>query len=115
MRLFFLPAATPSQSPRQKVRTTNPAEGVDIALGDSGIEAEKPITFGQMLQETVKRFPDHPALRFKEDGTWKTVTYTEYYDLCIRAAKSFLTVHYSTPYVHAVVCQLYKQEKSSLQ
>ena len=65
---------------------------IDLAIGESGIEAETPITVGQLLQNTVTRFPVHPALKYKEEGIWKTITYTVYYNLCIRAAKSFLKV-----------------------
>ena len=74
------------------VRTWNPDEKVDLAIGESGIEAEEPMTVGQLFKDAVARFPTHPALKYKEDGIWKTITYTEYYDLCIKAAKSFLKV-----------------------
>ncbi len=67
---------------------------MDIAIGESGLESEEPITVGQMFQETVKKAPDAPALKYKNkmEEEWKTVTYSEYYQLCIRAAKSFLKV-----------------------
>ena len=77
---------------RTKVRTWNPDEKVDLAIGESGIEAEEPITVGQLFKDAVARFPKHPALKYKEDGMWKTITYTQYYDLCIKVAKSFLKV-----------------------
>ena len=77
---------------RTQVRSCVPNIGVDLAIGESGIEAEEPITVGQLFKNTVERFPTHPALKYKEDGTWKTITYTGYYEFCIRAAKSFLKV-----------------------
>ena len=49
-------------------------------------------TVGQLFKDAVERFPTHPALKYKECRTWKTITYTEYYNLCIKAAKSFLKV-----------------------
>ena len=64
-----------------KVHTWNPGEKVDLAIGESGIEAEEPITVGQLFKDAVTRFPMHPALKYKEDGIWKTITYTGYYDL----------------------------------
>lgn len=85
-------AAAPSPPQRRKVRTTDPSDGVDLAMGVKGIEAVPPITVGQMFQETVRKFPSHPALRYKEGGEWKSITYDEYYELSIRAAKSFLKV-----------------------
>ena len=54
-------------------------------------------TVGQIFKETVEKFPMHPALKYKEDETWKTITYTEYYNLCIKAAKSFLKVRVGAP------------------
>ena len=73
--------------------TWNPDEVVELAIGESGTETEKPITVGQLFKNTVDRLPLHHALQFKGgDGLWKSITYTEYYDLCIRAAKSFLMV-----------------------
>ena len=85
------PKSKPHPS-RTKVRTWNPYEKVDLATGKSGIEAEEPITIGQLFMDAVDRFPKHPALKYKEDGKWKAITYTDYYDLCIKAAKSFLKV-----------------------
>jgi len=77
---------------RTKVRSCVPEIGVDLAIGESGIEAEEPITVGQLFKNTLEKFPTHPALNYKEDGAWKTITYTGYYELCIKAAKSFLKV-----------------------
>lgn len=77
---------------RSQVRTCVPEMGVDLAMGESSTEAMEPITVGQLFQYTVKELPRHPALKYKEDRTWKTITYIEYYNLCVRAAKSFLKV-----------------------
>ena len=77
---------------RTKVRTWMPDEEVDLAIGEKGIEAEEPITVGQLFKNAVDRFSKHPALKYKEDGEWKSFTYAEYYNECIRAAKSFLKV-----------------------
>ena len=78
--------------PRTRVRTIVPEEGVDVALGESGLEAEEPVTVGKLFQDAVKRIPTNPALKYKEDGVWKTITFSGYYDLCVKAAKSFLKV-----------------------
>ena len=84
------------KSARTKVRTWNPDEVVDLAIGESGTEAMNPVTVGQLFKNTLERFSDHPALKYKEDGTWKEISYKEYYDLCIKAAKSFLKVRVGT-------------------
>ena len=84
----------PKRLPRTRVRTARPDEGVDLAMESSGLGVEDPITVGQMFQDTKTRIPERPALRYKEDpeGDWITISYSEYYDFCIRAAKSFLKV-----------------------
>ena len=103
--------AAPSPPQRRKVRTTDPSEGVDLAMGVTGIAAIPPITVGQMFQETVRKFPSHPALRYKEEGEWKSITYDGYYKLCIRAAKSFLKVRCTITqlsfFVKMTKCQSY--------
>ena len=79
---------------RTKVRSTNPADGPDIAMGEAGISAEEPITIGQMFKMTVSQIPDQPALKYKTgETTWGEYTFQEYFDLTISAAKSFLKVH----------------------
>ena len=77
-----------------KVSTTNPADGPDIAIGQSGITAEEPITVGELMKQTVTKIPNKVALRYKTGDTWNHVTYQQYYDLCIAAAKSFVKVIY---------------------
>lgn len=103
--------AAPSLPQRRKVRTTDPSEGVDLAMGMKGMEAVPPITVSQMFQETVRKFPSHPALRYKEEGEWKSITYNGYYELCIRAAKSFLKVRCMitqlSSFVKMTKCQTY--------
>ena len=72
--------------------STNPADGPDIVIGESGIAAEKPITIPDLLKMTVSRVPDRVALCYKNDENWTDVTYKQYYDLVLAAAKSFLKV-----------------------
>lgn len=68
---------------------------MELLIGESGIEAEEPMTVGQMFQATKNKVPNHPALKYKDNGEWKAITYAEYYDLCVQAAKSFLKVMYT--------------------
>ena len=75
-----------------KLCSTDPTLGVDLAVGVSGIDAVEPITVSQLFQATKERSPDHPALRYKDDGVWKSTTFAEYYAVCIKSAKSFLKV-----------------------
>ena len=68
-----------------------------MGLHDEVNQAITP-TVGQLFKQTVEKFPMHPALKYKEGGIWKTITYTGYYDHCIKAAKSFLKVRVGAPY-----------------
>ena len=68
-------------------------------------------TVGQIFKETVEKFPMHPALKHKEDETWKTITYTGYYNLCIKAAKSFLKVRVGAPYSGILIWQCKHSQK----
>lgn len=81
-----------SEFVRKKCRTTSPVDGVDIAMEESGAASESPLTVGAMMQDIVSRIPDHVALRYKSEDTWNDITYKQYYDQCISAAKSFLKV-----------------------
>ena len=77
---------------RTKVCTWNPDEVVDLAMGVSGIESVEAITVGQLFKNTVKRHGEHPALKYKQNGDWEAISYSEYHSYCIKAAKSFLKV-----------------------
>ena len=77
---------------RTKVRTWNPDEVVDLAMGVSGIESVEAITVGRLFKNTVGRHGEHPALKYKQNGRWEAISYSEYHSYCIKAAKSFLKV-----------------------
>lgn len=75
---------------RKKIRSTDPADGVDIAMEESGAASQKPITVGAVMLDTVSKIPDHVAMCYESDGVWNDITYTQYYNQCVAAAKSFL-------------------------
>jgi long-chain-fatty-acid--CoA ligase ACSBG len=75
---------------RTKVRSTNPGDGPDIAMGDSGLAAVDPITIGEMMKLTVSKVPDRVGLSYKRDKEWIDITFQQYYDMSVAAAKSFL-------------------------
>lgn len=83
---------TYSSVTRRKFRSTRPLDGVDIPLGELGVASDPPITVSEMMRRTVTKIPNHSALRYKINNSWETITYREYYNLCISAAKSFLKV-----------------------
>uniref|UniRef100_A0A671QS99 Long-chain-fatty-acid--CoA ligase ACSBG2 n=1 Tax=Sinocyclocheilus anshuiensis TaxID=1608454 RepID=A0A671QS99_9TELE len=63
---------------------------VKLRMGESGPEAEPPLTVNQMFTSTVQRFGNYNALSWKEGEQWKTMTYNDYYKTCRTAAKGFL-------------------------
>ncbi len=72
--------------------TTDPSKPIELRIGKDGFEATKPITVGESFRNTVKQYGDKQALAYKEKGEWKKLTFKEYYDLSVRAAKSFKKV-----------------------
>jgi hypothetical protein len=78
-----------SKPVRTKFRSTDPANGPDIAMGESGLSADAPMTIAEMFKMTVTQVPDRIALKYKSEDTWQEVTYQQYYDLTVAAAKSF--------------------------
>ena len=91
---------------RTKVRSTNPGDGPDIAMGDSGLAAVDPITIGEMMKLTVSKVPDRVGLSYKRDKEWIDITFQQYYDMSVAAAKSFLKVQlhvYIYPHIHVYV------------
>ena len=67
---------------------------VDIAMGESGVAATKPVTIPEYYQSTFDKMPDKKALCWKDnkDGPWKNLTYGEYRKLIYLVAKSLLKV-----------------------
>lgn len=82
-----------AEHPRSTFWTVAPGEGVDLAIESKGVAAEKPETVGQVFKSTCQKFPNRPALRYKEGDTWIPVSYTEYYAHCVNTAKSMIKVN----------------------
>lgn len=78
--------------PRSRSRTSDPKLGVDLAFGTQRLQDLEPLTVGQLFKKAVKQIPDGVAFKFKTNDHWTDVTYTEYYNMVIKAAKSFIKV-----------------------
>ena len=63
-----------------------------LQIGKEGYAAAPPITVGELFRKTRDAFPDNVALSWKDGDEWKRMTYVEYYNECVQAAKSFLKV-----------------------
>jgi hypothetical protein len=84
-----------------KHRTTDPRDTLEILVESKGLAADEPTTMGKVFKSTVSRIPNHVALRYKEDGVWKEITYKEYYNLVVQAGKGFLKVQC---HVYVILC-----------
>lgn len=72
--------------------TTRGDAEVKLRMGDSGLNAEPPVTIHQVFTSAVKRYGDYTALSWKDGQQQKRLNYREYYHTCRIAAKSFLKV-----------------------
>jgi len=79
-----------SLSPAEQLWSISKDKGVKLRMEGSGPGSETPVNCHQMFLETVSSYGDHPALAFKKEGQWESVTYREYYEQCRAAAKGFL-------------------------
>ncbi|XP_029017711.1 long-chain-fatty-acid--CoA ligase ACSBG2-like [Betta splendens] len=77
-------------SPADEEWSSSRDKGVRLRMEGSGPAAETPITVHQMFLETLEGYGDSPALVSKKDGQWVTLTWSQYYQQCRAAAKSFL-------------------------
>lgn len=53
---------------------------------------QTPITVHQMFKESLEKYGSLNALASKKNGKWEKITFSEYYSLSRKAAKSFLKV-----------------------
>ena len=81
---------------RRRFHCCHPTETVDIAIGESGVEALPPVTIPEFFKRTFDKIPNGKALCWKDnkDGPWQSMTYAEYKKLIYSVAKSFLKVLY---------------------
>ena len=77
-----------------KVFTTDPSQPLEIRLGEGEeFSARPPQTVGSVFRQTVATHGDKQALAYKSNGgDWTRLSYTQYYNLCVRVAKSFRKV-----------------------
>nr|XP_048283464.1 long-chain-fatty-acid--CoA ligase ACSBG2 isoform X3 [Myodes glareolus] len=61
-----------------------------LRLSRHGPGHETPMTIPELFQESVERFGAHPALASKNDKRWDTLTFSQFYDACRKAARSFI-------------------------
>lgn len=63
-----------------------------IKINLDGPGSLKPIIVNETLTRAVRKFGDRPALCVKRSGDWRSITYNEYHQLILSAAKSLITL-----------------------
>ncbi|CAH6779471.1 long-chain-fatty-acid--CoA ligase ACSBG2 [Phodopus roborovskii] len=70
--------------------STHCDEEVLLRLSRHGPGHETPMTIPELFQESVERFGAYPALASKNGKKWDTLTFSQYYEACRKAARSFI-------------------------
>ncbi len=67
---------------------------MELALGKGRLQDLPPKTVVEVFKSTVDRIPDTDALKYqqKSGDEWQSISYSQYYDMVIQAAKSFIKV-----------------------
>lgn len=78
----------------KEFRVTDPNEAVELlhCFDDDPSAAFEPITVPDVLSVTVKNYPNHNAMMFKDEVTkkWKGITFSEYKNRIEHMAKVFI-------------------------
>ncbi|XP_058514040.1 long-chain-fatty-acid--CoA ligase ACSBG2 isoform X2 [Ochotona princeps] len=70
--------------------TTEQSGEVLLRLSKHGPGHETPMTIPEFFRDSVNRFSTHPALASKNGKKWETLTFTQYYEACRKAARSLI-------------------------
>lgn len=74
----------------ENLSTSAPTGAVKLRASKVGNVAERPVSVVTFMQRAVEKYPHHPALSVKRDGSWVTWNYTEYWNDVRTAAKGFI-------------------------
>ncbi|KAI5100501.1 long-chain-fatty-acid--CoA ligase ACSBG1 isoform X1 [Silurus meridionalis] len=75
-------------APAHCLWTTEASGSVQLRIDD--LCPQKPITVHQMFMNSVQKYGNLFSLATKRKGKWEKITFSEYYQCCRMAAKSFL-------------------------
>lgn len=92
MCIFFFLDIMP---PNSGLWTIHPDGEVLLRQSKHGPGHEAPMTIPELFQESVNRFGTYPALASKKSEKWEVLTYSQYYEVCRKAAKAMLKVNES--------------------
>lgn len=75
----------------ENLTTTDPTKAVKLRVAKEGIASLDPISVPELMNRTVRDYPDHPAMMYKNaQKIWTPVTYREYRDRVHKMAKAFI-------------------------
>ena len=74
------------------VYVTNPDETTEIKYSKTGVASMKAKTLIETFKKAVQMHSSHPALRYQVDGKWKDITYKQYYEGCMKVARSLVAL-----------------------
>lgn len=76
----------------ENITTTDTTKAVKLRVAKEGIASLDPISVPELMNRTVRDYPDHPAIMYKKDAqkTWTPITYREYRDRVHKMAKVFI-------------------------
>jgi hypothetical protein len=80
--------------PAQSYTSNKLDQPVKLKIGELDQKHYPPISIYSAFEKTVKARPDFPALAYKPKAgdPWAYFSYSEYWKICIKAAKSFIKV-----------------------
>jgi hypothetical protein len=76
--------------PTDAVMTWQRDGAVRLRMTKEGHHSQMPISIMTLMRQIVAQYSDRFALASEVDGEWQFMTYRQYYDFVIQAAKSFI-------------------------
>lgn len=90
--------------PADSYTSIDPTQPVKLRIANDGIGSLEPLSVPDLLNRTVRDYPDHTALMFKNtQKVWQPVTYREYRDRVHKMAKVFIKLGLEPHYTVSVL------------
>lgn len=80
--------------PAESHTSTKLNQPVKLKTGELDLKHFPPLSIYSAFAKTAKARPDYPALAYKQnhESPWAYFSYSEYWKMCVKAAKSFIKV-----------------------
>lgn len=77
--------------PADNFTTTDPTKPVKLRIAGEGVASLDPLSVPDLMNRTVRDYPDHPAMMYKNgQKVWTPITYKEYQQRVHKMAKVFI-------------------------